>query len=252
VAVDVLRPVDEQARALARRLLRSGVRAALASSEASTGWPYASLITVATALDGAPLLLVSGLSVHARALRAEPRCSLLFDTTGAGDPLAHPRLTVLGEARFLARDSEDGSHARSRFLARHPKAALYADFGDFSLVRVEPARAFLNAGFGRASELAAADFMTPVEGRLQPLQQSEAAAIAHMNADHADAVRLIATRLCGSADGAWELIGLDPDGIDLRLGDAVLRYVYAQPLADATELRPRLVALARLAREHDA
>ena len=249
MADQVLRPLDDAARTLARRLLRSATRAPLASSEAGTGWPYASLVTVATALDGAPLLLLSDLSLHARALRADPRCSLLFDAPGSGDPLAHPRLTVFAEARFLDRAGEEAGHARSRFLSRHPKAALYADFGDFGFVRLESRRAFLNAGFARASELAASDFMTPLGETLQPLRDSEASAIAHMNADHADAVRLIATRLCGGVDGDWQLTGLDPDGLDLRLDGRVLRYTYAQPLADAAGLRARLVELTRKARQ---
>lgn len=227
--------------------MRTAVRAALASSEPAGGWPYASLVTMATSLDGAPLLLVSGLSLHARALRADPRCSLLLDTTGAGDPLAHPRLTVFGEAGFLDRDSTAARHARQRFLARHPKARLYADFADFTFVRVEPRRAFLNAGFGRASELGADDFMTPLGEALQPLQDSEASAIAHLNTDHADAIRLIATRLCGGSDGPWEVIGLDPAGLDLRLDATILRFDYPQPLTDARQLRARLAEVARLA-----
>ena len=251
MADDVLRPVDDRARALAKRLLRSATRAALATSEAGTGWPYASLVTVATALDGAPHLLVSDLAAHARSLRADTRCSLLFDSSGVGDPLAHPRLTVFGEARFLERGSEEAGRARRRFLARHPKAGLYADFGDFGFGRLEPRRAFLNAGFGRASELMAADFMTPIDAALQPLVDAEASAIEHMNADHADAVRLIATRLCGGIDGAWELTGLDPDGLDLRLGGTTLRYAHEQPLQGADELRAQLVALTGLARERD-
>jgi putative heme iron utilization protein len=168
VADDVLRPVDDTARALAQRLLRDATRAALATREAGTGWPYASLVTVATALDGAPLLLVSDLAAHARALRDDPRCSLLFESIGPGDPLAHPRLTLFGEARFLDRAGEEAAEARRRFLGRHPKAALYADFGDFHFLRVEPRRAFLNAGFGRASELAASDVMAPSGEALQP------------------------------------------------------------------------------------
>jgi heme iron utilization protein len=173
VADDVLRPVDGTSRALAKQLLHDATRAALATSEAGTGWPYVSLVTVATAPDGAPLLLVSDLAAHARSLRDDPRCSLLFDSIGAGDPLTHPRLTVFGEARFLDRAGEEAAEARRRFLGRHPKAALYADFGDFHFLRVEPRRAFLNAGFGRASELAAGDFMTPPGESLQPLPGSE-------------------------------------------------------------------------------
>ena len=266
MADDVLRPVDDQARSLARRLLRSASRAALATNESGSGWPYASLVSVATALDGAPLLLVSDLSAHARSRGAAaggrqrvdargarpppapPRPTQLFDSIGAGDPLAHPRLTIFGEARFLDRASDESNRVRRRFLARLPKATLYADFADFNFVRVEPRRAFLNAGFGRASELDVADFTTPLTEALQPLQDSEAPAIAHMNADHGDAVRLIATRLSGGADGAWELVGLDPDGIDLRLDGTNLRYMYAEPLEDAGELRSRLVAITRQAR----
>ena len=249
---DVLRPVDDQARALARRLLRSALRIALASSEPQTGWPYVSLVTVATTMEGAPLLLVSGLSQHTRALAADRRCSLLFDTTGPGDPLAHPRLTVFGQAHFLDRATEEGRAARERFLNRHPKARLYADFSDFSFVRVEPERAFLNAGFGRASELAADDFMTQITPALHPLRHQEAAAIAHMNADHADAVGLIATRLCGGRAGDWEVIGLDPEGVDLALDGAILRHAFEEPLTDAKQLRARLVELTRLARERAA
>jgi putative heme iron utilization protein len=91
--------------------------------------------------------------------------------------------------------------------------------------------------------------MTPLG---EALQDSEAPAVAHMNADHADAVALIATRLCGGSDGNWELIGLDPDGLDLRLDGTILRYTYDEPLASAGDLRTRLVALARLARERAA
>ncbi len=44
--------------------------------------------------------------------------------------------------------------------------------------------------------------------------------MAHMNADHAEAVRLYATKLLGAEDGPWRLTGLDPEGLDLACGDA--------------------------------
>jgi putative heme iron utilization protein len=266
MADDVLRPVDDAARSLAKRLLRSASQAALASLEPQTGWPYASLVTVATALDGTPLLLVSGLSLHTRALAGDGRCSLLLaghapgplpaspapgpllTNPGPGDPLAHPRLSVFGRARFLGRDTQERGRARQRFLSRHPKAALYADFRDFDFARIEPERGLLNAGFGRAHELTAADFTSPLDAALLPLLDLEAAALAHMNADHPDAVRLIATRLCGGVDGDWQMVGLDPDGLDLALDGSHLRYTFAQPLRDASELRTCLVELARQAR----
>lgn len=148
----VLRPLDAQALAQARALLRDARHAALAVSEPHTRWPLASRVSVACDADGAPLILISGLSAHCGALAADARCSLLLGEPGSGDPLAHPRLTLLGLARRVphgpARDA-----VRERFLAVHPKAALYADFGDFAFWRIEPQRASLNAGFGKAYAL---------------------------------------------------------------------------------------------------
>src|SRR3954454_19439672 len=81
----------------ARRLIRTRDHAALATS--LRGWPYASLVAMACDLDASPLLLLSDLAAHTRNLAAGPRVSLLFDaTSGFADPLAGPRLTLLGRA----------------------------------------------------------------------------------------------------------------------------------------------------------
>ena len=156
-AADPFRPPDDDARALARRLLAGAPHAALAVLEPGGGHPLASRVAVALDAGGAPLLLLSSLSGHTVALAADARCSLLVGEPGAGDPLAHPRLTVVGRAARLERPSDAHAHARERWLERHPKAALYVDFGDFAFWRLEPERALLNGGFGRAYRLAATD-----------------------------------------------------------------------------------------------
>ena len=119
----------------------------------------------------------------------------------------------------IARDDADEPRLRRRFLARHPKSELYAGFADFSFWRLDAVSAHLNGGFARAADLKAADVMTDVSGA-ENLIEAEAGAVAHMNADHADAVRLYATKLLGAEDGPWRLTGLDPDGLDLACGDA--------------------------------
>lgn len=127
----------------ARALMRSADRAVLAT--ALGGWPYASLVLPAMDADGAPLLLLSDLAEHAKNLKVDPRCSLLFDATqGLADPLTGLRVTVMGEARPI----EDRS-LLARYVTRHPSAGLYAGFGDFRLYRVSVARAHVVAGFGR-------------------------------------------------------------------------------------------------------
>jgi putative heme iron utilization protein len=156
---DPVRPADDAARALARRLLGEARFAALATLEPDSGHPMASRAAVTLDADGAPLLLLSALSAHAAALEADPRCSLLVGEPGAGDPLVHPRLTVSGRARRLERDGEAHRRVRERWLAAHPKAALYVDFGDFAFWRVAPERGSLNGGFGRAHRLDAADLL---------------------------------------------------------------------------------------------
>ncbi|HPU51320.1 MAG TPA: pyridoxamine 5'-phosphate oxidase family protein [Burkholderiaceae bacterium] len=147
-------PVDETALALAARLLRSSRHGTLAVIEPGTGHPLASRTTFACDDRGAPIILISGLAAHTPALRADPRCSLLAGEPGAGDPLAHPRITLIGQARRLERGSVEGTQARACFLAARPKAALYADFAFW---RIESQRASLNGGFGRAWQLEASD-----------------------------------------------------------------------------------------------
>ncbi len=237
---DALRPLDDPARAQAKRMLRMARFGALATAGPQDGWPAASRVALATLIDGAPVFLASSLSAHSAALDADPRCSLLVGEPGKGDPLAHPRLTVFGRAERLPREAD--ADARRRYLARHAKAALYADFADFSFWRLDMARADFNGGFGKAYALAAHDLQPRVEwGRLA---ESEAAAVAHMNADHPDSVRHYA-RLCGGAEGEWTLTAVDPEGADLVSGDEVRRLEFATPAADAGALRAALVALAR-------
>ncbi len=93
-----------------------------------------------------------------RALRSDARCSILLGEPGArGDPLTHPRLTILARADFLRRGSDEHRHLRDRYLEQIPKARLYIEFTDFSLVRLVPEAAHLNGGFGKAFILTAED-----------------------------------------------------------------------------------------------
>ncbi|KMO40040.1 HugZ family protein [Methylobacterium aquaticum] len=227
---------------LAKTLLRTVRAGALATLEREGGAPFASLVTVATDVDGTPLLLLSRLSAHTLNLEADPRCSLLLGSGGKGDPLAHPRLTVTGSAERIAEP-----RARARFLARHPKAALYADFPDFGFFRLAVRAGHLNGGFAKAATLTAGELLTDLAG-LEALAESEPGAVAHMNEDHADAVALYATRLAGQEAGPWRLTGFDPEGLDLMAGERTARVLFPERLASPAALRPALVAMAAQAR----
>jgi putative heme iron utilization protein len=234
------------AKSLAKALLRSASTGALATLDAS-GAPFATLTTVATDADGRPLLLLSRLAAHTRHLDADPRASLLLARLGRGDPLAHPRLTLSGNALRLERESEDGVRARRRFLEHHPKAELYADFGDFAFWRLDPAAAHLNGGFARAAQMPGAELLTDVSDA-QALVTAEESALAHMNADHAEAIEAYATALLQAGPGPWRLTGLDPEGCDLSHGEARRRLAFPRRVRTPDELRAVLVALAKEAR----
>ena len=142
----------------ARRLMREAASATLATL-GREGHPHTALVTPATAPDGAPLLFLSTLSEHTRQLLRDPRCSLLFQGAPAEEnPQTAPRISVSGTAERV----EDPA-LKAVWLARHPYAAPYADFGDFSLWRVAPRSALMVLGFGRAHRLAGAE-LAPAPG----------------------------------------------------------------------------------------
>ncbi len=242
------RAPDFDPKSLAKELLRVTRAGSLATIDRNTGHPFASLVNVATDSDGAPLILISRLSTHTANLEADPRASLLLTAIGKGDPLAHPRLTLLGSFVRTARDDAREPRLRRRFLARHPKSELYAGFADFSFWRLDAVSAHLNGGFARAADLTATDVITDVSGA-DELIEAEAGAVAHMNADHAEAVQLYATKILSAADGPWRLTGVDPEGLDLACGDLTLRLAFAERVTTAQQLRMVLVDLAERARK---
>jgi len=226
----------------AKKLLREGRSGALATLLAGSGDPYCSLVNVATAVDGAPLLLLSKLALHTKNLLADARVSLMLDERKEGDPLEGARVMLMGTC---AKDSDRLSGPA--YLRRHPEAEMFANFADFGFYRMDIARAHLVAGFGRIVDLKPQDVRTDISDA-GALVESEVDAIAHMNADHADACRLYATRLLGASDGDWRCVGIDPEGLELQKGRTALRLPFPQRVTGPGPLRALLKQLADQAR----
>ena len=225
--------------ARARGLMRGAAVATLATQ--AGGQPFASLVTPAVAPDGAVLLFLSTLSEHTRHLLAEPRCALLF--TGPApeiNPQTAPRVTVTGLAIPVPEDEVDA--LKSRWLLRHPYAALYAGFGDFDLWRVRPASALLVAGFAQARRLRGGE-LAPERDAAAAVAGAEAELLAALNAGHAAALAAAGARLSGGRTGAWRLLGLDVDGADLGCEEAVVRLPLPVPATLPEALRDGLLAL---------
>lgn len=219
----------------ARKLLRGARAGTLATS--LSGQPFASLVTPATAPDLAVLLLLSDLSDHTRHLRAEPRCALLV--TGAPEttnPQTAPRATVTGLAERI-----DDAAQKVRYLALHPYASLYADFGDFGIWRIRPTGGLFVGGFARAARLRLAD-LTPDLAAVAAISAAETDIIAHCNSDHPDAMARIAGQ-----PGAWRMVTVDVDGCDLAQGEEVVRVSWSAPVSEPGAVRAELVRLSRSA-----
>lgn len=228
------------AKAEAKRLLRTTRTGALATLNPLSGAPLTTLVATASAYDGAPLLLLSTLAQHTKNLAADSRASLLLTSpTGRGDPLNRPRLTV-GGAMFANAEPS----ARARFLARNPKAKLYAAFADFSIFRLEISAVHFNGGFARAAPLAPEDILTDLAGA-EALIAAEPALIEEANAQGA----AFLSRLAGAGRSDkplnWRAIGLDPDGLDLVAGARAARASFKTPARGPEAWRDALASCAK-------
>jgi putative heme iron utilization protein len=206
--------------------------------------PYCSLVLSACDHDGSPILLLSTLARHTANLGTSDAVSLLFDgTQGLDDPLTGPRATILGAIA----PTTDARH-RARFLARHPSAAQYADFGDFSFYRVAVREAHLVAGFGRIFSLPGGDTVLPAAA-VRAIAEAEGDIVGHMNADHGDAIDAYARGMAGRAETGWRMAACDSEGIDLRHGNTLIRINFPAIAATVQDVRTRLVEMAQVARE---
>lgn len=236
-------PAKAEVAASARALVRRAFKGALATIDRGSGYPYASLVTLATDAAGAPTFLISALARHTANLAQDARASVMVEETRAlADPLQGARVTLYGRA-----EKAPGEGVRRRFLARHPEASFYADFPDFAFWGLAVEGAHYIGGFGRIFDLGSCDLLLPLQGA-EALVEGEPGIVEHMNEDHADAVELYATALADGSPGPWRMVGIDPEGFDIVLEGAGRRILFAEPITSPAEARKELVRLAAEAR----
>jgi len=228
----------------ARTLVASTTVAALATLS-DDGTPWSSLVRFATLPEGAPVLVVSTMAEHGRNLVREPRASLCVAAGGDGDPLDRGRVTVAGAVRRPADDA-----ALAAYEAAVPSARGMAAYTDFSVWVLDVDRVRWVGGFARMDTVSAADYAA---ARPDPVAPAAAAALSHLNADHADALLDIARALTGHPDATHaSATALDRYGIGLRVttprGPASARAAWDAPLTSPDELRAASVELVDRAR----
>ena len=152
--------------------------------------------------DGNPIFLISELAEHTKNLERDPRASLLVAEGGSADPLANGRVTILGPC---TRVEGDCGSARAAFFAAHPNepTTLTPRLGTGSSMRYVR----YIGGYGRMSWISRADWRA---AEPDPLGPSAADMIAHMNADHADAIVLY----CKAFSKATEITSASMTGVE--------------------------------------
>lgn len=222
----------------AQTLLRTCLVASLGTLD-EQGAPFVSLVEIASDDDGAPLMLLSQLAVHTANLQRDPRASLLLDRReGAGPALVRPRISLRGRMRRLQAPS-------ARFLAHHPQAAQYAGFSDFAFWRLDIEACHLVAGFGRITAIDPAALLAPAAPALAAAQEG---IIAHMNADHRDAMALYARHYAGAEASGWRFGGADSTGMNLVGPAGCCRIAFDRPVDSPAALRNVLKEMAERAR----
>lgn len=234
----------ERARTLVEQLITAAL-STLARDRA--GHPYGSFVTFALDAAASPVLLLSELAEHTRNLRGDGRASLMVAESVREDPLANGRVTLLGTCRPVEA-ADDGP--RQAYLARLPSAAYYAEYRDFSFWRLSVESARYIGGYGRMSWVSGEEWAA---ARPDPLAPHAASIVAHMNADHGEAMAALC-RAFSRAHAAESVMmtGIDRYGFEMSVateaGRRPVRLAFPAPVATPEEARRALIELVAEAR----
>ena len=233
----------------ARTLIHLGRTGTLSTqSRKVAGHPFGSVAPYGVDPSGRPTLLISSMAMHTQNLAADPRASLLVTQPGwTEDPLAGARVTLVGTVARVA-DGEVAA-AREDYLARHENARYWVDFDDFAFYRMEVADLYYVAGFGAMGWVEAGDYL---EAEPDPLAESAPGILRHMNADHAEALRLYCRAFAGVEAEEATMTGVDRMGFRVRARSEDrlqgLRINFPRQARTPTEARQVLVEMVADAR----
>ncbi len=234
----------------ARTLMYLGRVGSLSTlSRKQQGFPFGSVMPYGLDGEGRPVFLISTMAMHTQNLQADPRASLLVTQPDAGsDPLGASRVTLVG--RVLPVAEPEKAAARDLYLARYANSKSWVDFEDFSFYRMDVVDIYFVGGFGVMGWVSAADYRV---ARPDPLADSAAGIIQHMNADHADALILLARAFAGIESTEAAMTSVDRLGIHVRLktsnGMRGARIAFLREANSPAEARNVLVEMTAQARQ---
>ena len=182
-------------------------------SRKQPGFPFGSVMPYGLDPRGRPIFLISTMAMHTQNLQADPRASLLVtQPDSSGDPLGASRVTLVGNVATIP--AAEVAEARSLYLERYANSKYWVDFEDFSFYRMDVIDVYYVGGFGVMGWVQAADYD---QAQPDPLADSAAAIIEHMNADHKDALILLARPHAGIEAQEAAMTSVDRLGFHVRL-----------------------------------
>ncbi len=234
----------------ARTLMHSGRIGSLATlSRKQPGFPFGSLMPYGLDSQGRPIFLISTMAMHTQNLQADPRASLFVtEPDASGDPLGSSRVTLIGSA--LRIPEPELPDARAVYLTGYPDSKYWVDFEDFFFYRLDVIDVYYVGGFGVMGWVAASDYS---QAQSDPLADNQRGIIQHMNADHKDALILLAKRFAGIEAQQAEMTLVDRLGFHLRLktqdGMKGIRIAFLWEVCDPSQTREVFVEMVKQARE---
>jgi heme iron utilization protein len=236
---------SERARTLVH-LARIGSLSTL--SRKQPGFPFGSVMPYGLDAQGRPIFLISTMAMHTQNLLSDPRASLLVtQADGEGDPLGASRVTLIGNVQTIPQ--AEIAEARKLYLERYANSKYWVDFQDFSFYRMDVVDVYYVGGFGVMGWAKASDYD---EAQPDPLADVAAGIIEHMNADHNDALILLARKNAGIESQEAAMTSLDRLGFHVRLktADGVrgTRIAFLREVRNANDARKVLVEMVQQAR----
>jgi putative heme iron utilization protein len=196
---------------------------------------------------GRPILLISTMAMHTQNLQTDPRASLLvIQEDAGGDPLGASRVTLVGNV--LPLPDAEVAEARKLYLARHANSKYWVDFEDFSFYRMEVVDVYYVGGFGVMGWISATDYD---RSQPDPLAESMAEIIQHMNADHKDELVMLARKFAHVESQEATMTAVDRLGFHVRLktqeGMRGARIAFLREVCNPAETRKVLVEMVQQA-----
>jgi putative heme iron utilization protein len=217
-------------------------------SRKQPGFPFGSVMPYGLDEHGRPIFLISTMAMHTQNLKVDPRASLLVTQDEAGsDPLGASRVTLVGNV--LPIPEVEVADARQLYLARYANSKYWVDFEDFSFYRMDVVDIYYVGGFGVMGWVSATEY---ARCQPDPLADSMVEIIQHMNADHKDALVLLARKFTRIEAREASMVAVDRLGFHLRVkthdGVGGARIAFLREVRNTAETRKVLVEMAQQAR----